>query len=117
VDLGKLSERAEEFFKNKGFQTLVEHSKDACKIVASLRVGDKVRSCYVTISGGSNDFMVDFVGGSGGRLSLLMSAQLVTLFGGGVFWLDRLRAQEFYEKLERDFWIFAEHAVEKGGLS
>jgi hypothetical protein len=34
------------------------------------------------------------------------------MFGGGVFLLEKLRTHEFYEKLETEFWVFVEHAVD-----
>jgi hypothetical protein len=35
------------------------------------------------------------------------------MFGGGIFILDRLKSQEFYERLETEFWAFVENVVEQ----
>ena len=116
VDLEGLSKRIEEFYKSKGFEVLVEGSKDAFRVVGVLRVGDKLRSSYVGINGNPNDFTVEFSGGQMGRFSQFLSP-LITMFGGGVLILERLRSQEFYEKLETEFWAFVEHVVDRTGVS
>ena len=106
-----LSRHVEEFYKSQGFEVLVERSKDALKVIGVIRVGDKLRSSYVTINGSPNDFTVEFSGSHLDRLSQFL-APLVTMFGGGVFLLEKLRAHEFYEKLETEFWVFVERAVD-----
>lgn len=116
VDLDNLSKHVEEFYKGKGFEALVERSKDAFKVVAVMRIGDKLRSSYVSINGNPNDFTVEFSGSQTGRFSQFLTP-LITMFGGGVLILDRLRSQEFYEKLETEFWLFIEHEVDRAGQS
>jgi hypothetical protein len=116
VDLKTLSERIGNFYKGKGFEVLVEGSQGAFKVVGVLRVGDKPRSSYVSINGNPNDFTVEFFGGQMGRFSQFLSP-LITMFGGGVLVLDRLRSQEFYERLETEFWVFMERAVDQTAAS
>jgi hypothetical protein len=68
----------------------------------------------VSVTGVPDDFTVDFASEKESRLSLL-AGPLATMFGGGVFVLDRLKRREFYEKLEADFWFFVETIVERPG--
>ena len=112
VALNVLSKRIEDFYKRKGFETSVDHLEDTYKIVAALRIDDKLRTSYVSVKGNSNDFTVEFLGGRSGRFSLLL-APLATMFGGGIFILDRLKSQDFYERLETEFWAFVENVVEQ----
>jgi hypothetical protein len=112
VDLEKLGESVTQFFKDRGFETVVDHVQSAYKIVGSMRVGDALRMIQVSVTGVPDDFRVDFASEKESRLSLL-AGPLATMFGGGVFVLDRLRRREFYEKLEADFWFFVETIVER----
>mgnify|MGYP001117268651 CR=1 FL=1 len=112
VDLDTLSKRIGEFYEHKGFKTTIESSKDGYKVIGVLRVGDKLRMSSANIRGNPNDFTVEFSDNKGGGFSILLGP-FVTLLGGGVFVLDRLRSREFYEKLEGDFWISVEQAVEQ----
>lgn len=112
VDLEELSKRVEEFYKSKGSEVLVERLGGAFKVTGVMRVGDRPRSSFVSISGSPDDFTIEFLGSQLGRFSQFLTP-LITMLGGGVFILDRLRSQEFYEKLETEFWAFVEHAVEQ----
>jgi hypothetical protein len=105
-----------EFFKSKGFEVLVEGSEGDFKVVSVLRAGDKLQSCYASIKGIPNDFAVEFSGAPNSRFSQFL-APLITMFGGGIFVLKRLQSQEFYEKLEAEFWAFVEHAVDQTATS
>ena len=111
VSLEGLSERVSQFLRDKGFETVVESVENSYKIMGFLRVGDKKRGVRININGAPNDVVVDFLSDKEGKLSLL-AGPLVTMFGGGVFVLDRLRRQEFYEKLEAEFWLFLEEIIE-----
>jgi hypothetical protein len=111
-----LSKRIEEFFKSKGFEVLVEGSEGDFKVVGVLRVGDKLQSSYASINGNPNDFTVEFSGAQNSRFSQLLTP-LITMFGGGILILKRLQSQEFYEKLETEFWAFVEHAVDQTVVS
>jgi hypothetical protein len=111
VDFEELNRRVSKFLKDKGFEIVVENAGNNYKIMGFLRVGDKKRGVWINISGAPNDVLVDFLGNKEGKLSLL-AGPLVTMFGGGVFVLDRLKRQEFYEKLEAEFWLFLEEIIE-----
>jgi hypothetical protein len=111
VDLEQLSRRLEQFFKDQGFETTIERCKAGCTISGHLRVGRQFRSFLVSITGSPKDLTVEFLAEKEGRLSLL-AGPLITMFGGGVFMLDRLKRREFYEKLESGFWLFTEELVD-----
>lgn len=110
VDLQELSKRVEEFYKSKGFETKLEYSDGFYKVNSVLRIENKLRISSARIHGSPNDFVVEFLSGKGERFSNML-VHWAAMFGGGVFMLDGLRSQEFYERLERDFWIFVEKAV------
>jgi hypothetical protein len=111
VDFEELNRRVSKFLKDKGFEIVVENAGNNYKIMGFLRVGDKKRGVWINISGAPNDVLVDFLSNEEGKLSLL-AGPLATMFGGGVFVLDRLKRQEFYEKLEAEFWLFLEEIIE-----
>jgi len=110
VDLAGLSKRIEEFFKSKAFEVLVEGSKEEFRVMGVLRVGDRLRSSFVSINGNPNDFIVGFSGDQRSRLSQFLTP-LITMFGGGFLILERLQSQEFYDRLETEFWAVVENAV------
>ena len=112
VDLAGLSKRIEEFFKSKAFEVLVEGSKEEFKVIGVLRVGDRPRSSFVSINGNPKDFIVGFSGDQRSRLSQFLTP-LITMFGGGALILERLQSQEFYDKLETEFWAVVENAVDQ----
>ena len=111
VDLEELSRHVSQFLKDEGFEIAVENAENSHRIMGFLRVGDKKRGVWINVSGAPNDVLVDFLSNKEGKLSLL-AGPLVTMFGGGVFVLDRLKRQEFYEKLEAEFWLFLEEIIE-----
>jgi tRNA1(Val) A37 N6-methylase TrmN6 len=111
VDLEELSRHVSQFLKDKGFEIVVENAENSHRIMGFLRVGDKRRGVWINVNGAPNDVLVDFSSNKEGKLSLL-AGPLVTMFGGGVFVLDRLKRQEFYEKLEAEFWLFLEEIIE-----
>jgi hypothetical protein len=116
VDFEVLSRRIADFFKNKGFETIVEESQGKYKIVGALRVGERMRSSYVTISQDADGFVVGFIGGKGGGFMQFLTP-LATMFGAGVFVLDSLKSKEFYVALETEFWAFMDEAVDRSCVS
>jgi hypothetical protein len=114
--LKDLSECIEEFFESKGFETLVEGLEGNFKVIGVMRVGDKSQSFYASIKGSSSDFTVEFSGAQNSRFSQFLTP-LITMFGGGILILKKLQSQEFYEKLETEFWAFVEHKVDQTSAS
>jgi hypothetical protein len=116
VDFEALSKRIVDFFKKKGFETMVEKSQDKYNVVGVSRIDGKMRSSYVTISQEADGFVVEFIGEKGGRFLPWLDS-LATMFGGGVLVLERLKSREFYEALETEFWAFMEDAVDQSSFS
>jgi len=111
ADLDLLSKRIEGFFEDKGFKMKLEQSGDTYTLLGVLRRDDERESITVRVKGNSKDFLVEFLGKIG-RFSILLSS-FVSILGGGALILGKLKSQDFYEKLERDFWSFAEETVEQ----
>jgi hypothetical protein len=116
VDLEALIKRVEEFFKSKGFDTVVEGSQHKYKVAGSMRVDDKPRSFYAIAETNKEGLTVEFWPSNEGRVLPLLGP-LISMFGGGVFMLDRYRSAEFYKRLEAEFWAFMENAVEHCSVS
>jgi hypothetical protein len=116
VDLEALIKRVEEFFRFKGFDTVVEGSQHKYTVVGFLRIDNKPRSFRVTAETSKDGLTVEFCAEKGGKFLPLLGP-LVSMFGGGVFVMDRYKSLEFYERLETEFWAFMEMAVERCSVS
>ena len=110
VDLALLSERVEDFFNGKVFQTRKDVLADGYKISASPRSQEGLGGVVVYVRGKSSDFVVEFAGGKRGRFSAMLGS-LVTMFGGGGLVLRSLKLQEAMDRLEREFWAYTEEAI------
>lgn len=111
VDLALLSERVEDFFRGKDFRTRKDESGDGYTISGTPHNARDVRGgITVRILGNSNDFVIELIAGERIRSSILLGF-ITTLIGGGSLLLRGLRSQETLEKLEREFWVYAEDSV------
>lgn len=111
VDLALLSQRVEDFFKSKGFKTKKDESADGYELSGTAQHVRDVRGhIAVRILGNSNDFVIEFVASERTRRSIMLGF-ITTMFGGGSLILRGLRLQEALEKLEREFWVYAEDDV------
>lgn len=110
VDMALLSERVEDFFNGKVFQTRKDVLADGYKISATSGSQERLGGVVVFVRGKSSDFLVDFVAGKSGRFSAMLSS-LVTMFGGGGLVLRSLKLQEAMDRLEREFWVYTEEAI------
>lgn len=112
VDLELLSECVEDFFKRKGFKTMTDESMGEYKILL-ISQGDRgiPRGMYVRISGDPNEFVLELCISERARSSVMLGL-MTTMFGGGSRVLRSLKSQEFLERLEREFWICVEEAIE-----
>lgn len=111
VDLALLSERIENFFKDKGFKTAKDWSPPEYTISARPQRGIGILGrVIIRVLGDSNDFLIEF-STSGHSRSAIRSGFLTTMFGGGILLLRGLKSQEALEKLEKEFWVYVEEAV------
>jgi len=112
ADLDVLSKLLAGLLESQGFKINMDKSGDTYTLLGALRRDDETKSVVVTIKGNPKDFIVEFLGHKMGRFSMMMSS-FASMFGGGIFVRSSLKSHAFYERLERDFWILAEEAVEK----
>ncbi|NIR86990.1 hypothetical protein GWO13_05215 [Candidatus Bathyarchaeota archaeon] len=111
VNLALLSERVEDFFKDRGFSTEKDESAGEYTILwAPPRVRNIRDGMTVRIFGNPNDFVVEIIASERTRGSIRLGL-LTKLFGGGYLVVRGLRAKEALEKLEREFWVYVEEKV------
>ena len=111
IDLALLSERIENFFKDKCFKVTKDWSASEYTISARPQHGVGILGrVIVRILGDSNDFLIDF-STSGRSRSAVKLGFITTMLGGGSLILRGLKSQEALEKLEKDFWIYIEEAI------
>ncbi|MDH5437594.1 MAG: hypothetical protein OEX76_01690 [Candidatus Bathyarchaeota archaeon] len=111
VDLALLSERVEDFFRNRGFLTEKNESAGEYTILwAPPRVGIRRDAMKAGVFGKPNDFVVEIIASERTRGSIRLG-MLTKLFGGGYLVVRGLRAKEALEKLEREFWAYVEEKV------
>jgi len=112
VNLDALSKLFVGFLESQGFKVNMDKSGGTYTLLGALRQDDETKSVVVTIKGNPKDFIVEFLGHKMGRFSMMVSS-FASMFGGGIFVRGGLKSYAFYERLERDFWILAEEAVER----
>jgi len=114
VDLALLNKYIEQFLKKQGFKTRMdERSNKECKILAlspSQGANHARGSIEVVILGNPNDFTIDLIA-SEGMFSSMKFGLLTTMFGGGNILLRNMRSREILDKLEKEFWVYAEETV------
>lgn len=113
VDLGLLTSRIGDFFKTKDFQAIKGEIPTGYQILAEDSPHFKI-SGYVSaaVEGTPNDFVVKFdLCAREKKRSLPYSMFLETMFLGGYFLSRRLKSDEAWLKLEKEFWRYAENAV------
>jgi len=111
IDLALLSERIENFFKDKRFKTRKDWSAPECVISAKPRHGVGILGrVIVRVLGNSNDFVIELSASDHSRSAVKLGF-ITSMFGGGSLVLRGLKSQEELEKLEKDFWIYMEEAV------
>jgi len=111
VDLVLVSERIENFFKDKRFETKKDWSAPEYVISAKPQYGVGVLGrVIVRVLGNPSDFLIEFSASDHSRSAIKLGF-ITTMFGGGSLVLRGLKSQEELEKLEKDFWIYMEEAV------
>jgi len=111
VDLKLLSERIEDFFKDKGFRTRIDESAGKYTILwAPQRARNMRDAMSASVLGDSNDFVVEIVASERTRGSIRLG-MLTAAFGGGYLALRGLKAKEVLEKIEKEFWVYMKEKV------
>jgi hypothetical protein len=108
IDLSKLSQGIEHFFKEIDFVVRMEQTPKGYKFdVASTGLGITQLRFTVRILGQPSDFTIEFIPRyrTGGRFSPgMVIGQIMSMFGGGVLLLRDVKLQESLDKLEQQFW-------------
>lgn len=111
VDLALLGKYIEDFLTGKGFGTKKDEFADGCTISAKPWLEREVREeIAVSVLGWSNDFVIEFLISERKRSSVLLGF-ITTIIGGGTLLLRSLKSQEALEKLEKEFWMWAEETI------
>jgi hypothetical protein len=111
MNLSLLSERAEDFLKDRGFLTEKDESAEEYKILwASPDARNMRNAMTVRIFGNPNDFGVEIIASERTRRFIKLGL-LTQMFGGGYLVVRGLKAKEALEKLEKEFWIYMEEKV------
>lgn len=111
VDLSKLSEYVQDFFRKEGFLVRVAKLNDGYQLVVEPRIYHKIiENIYINIVGSSNDFVVRFKAGSKSH-SFTLWGNLMSFLGGGFFAVKGFKSGEALDKLEREFRVFIAEKV------
>lgn len=99
------------FFKGKKIEVSVVKVKDGYQIVAFPSVGsgitEKIKVCVL---GHPNEFKIEFDAGSKSR-ALVLLGNIFSLLGGGIFVKKGLENLKNIERLEKEFWIYADEVL------
>jgi len=112
VDLSLLSEAIVQFFESKGFSSAIDQSSKGYRVIAAPGAMSNIpRSVNVLIRGKPEDFEIEFDAGSNSRTARVLGP-LATILGGGFLVLKDLKSQEYFDKLEKEFWLFVDEKTE-----
>lgn len=112
IDLNLLCDQLEGFLRKKGFKTSKSHMKSGFDVVGAFPRELYSYEILVQIRGSLDNFVLKLtLKDQAGVFQKLSS--LSSLFGGGALVLKSLKSQELFDKLEEEFWVFAEETVEK----
>lgn len=106
VDLSELAKCVENFFRGKGLTVKRIYSEESIKICI---VKEGENFC-VEITGNSQKFKVSVAYGDRLQRFKILGPAFSPFLGGGVM-LKSLKAQEFFEKLERELWDYLSRVV------
>jgi hypothetical protein len=113
IDLALLITRIGDFFKMKDFNALKGEVPTGYQILAEDSPHFKIVG-YVsaTVEGKPDDFIVEFeLCGDKSKHSLPRSIFLESMIFGGYFMSRKLKSEEAWLKLEKEFWRHVESAV------
>lgn len=113
VDLELFTAYIGNFFKEREFDAVKEESSNGYQILAkNSPLFELDGYVNVTVEGHPNDFVValDF-SGEKRKKSFLVGPLTMAIFGGGGFLLKRLRSEESWIKLKKEFWSYVENVL------
>jgi hypothetical protein len=110
IDLSLLCDQFGIFLRKKGFKTSKIYVKPRYEVVGTFPKELYSYEIVVLIHGRPEDFVLKLALKDQAGIFQKLSS-LSALFGGGSLVLKSLRSQELFDKLEEEFWVFAEETV------
>jgi len=110
IDINLAKSKIEEFLKEQNYK--MERSESPLSITwrATLRQKNRTRQIMIIVTGGPDDFKINFRGGHG--LDHLLKSSLITqFFGVAALLRDSYEALDFYKQAEEKFWRKMEEAL------
>jgi hypothetical protein len=113
VNLALFTDALVEFFIKKDFEATKGETEKGFEILAYDSPHFKLdRYADVTVEGEKNDFVVSLeLCKESERGPPIRSVFLTTMLGGGYFLLKRLKSEETFLKLEKEFWAYVENTL------
>ena len=113
INLTLFTDNLAEFFIKKDFEATKGETEKGFEILAYDSPHFKLEGyADVTVEGEKNDFIVGFeLRKEPKRGSSIQSTFLTTMLGGGYFLLKRLKSDETFLKLEKEFWAHVENTL------
>lgn len=112
VDLTELTTRLGDFFKEKDFEAIKGKTSTGHQIFAADSPYFKINGYVnITIEGKPNDFVVKLEHCGEDKRPPFRSIFLAAMFGGGYFLSRRLKSEEAWMKLEKEFWRYVENVI------
>ena len=112
VDLALLTTRIGDFFKEKDFEAIKGETPTGYQILAEDSPHFRIHGYVsVTIEGKPEDFTVKLDHCGNRDEHSWFSPFLLQMLGGGYLFLQRLKSEEAWMKLEKEFWRHAENIV------
>jgi hypothetical protein len=112
VDLTLLATHIGSFFKERDFEAIKGETPTGYKILAENSPSFKLLGCVsVSIEGKPDDFVIKLEPCNKGKKRSLAPILLTTMFGGGYFLTRRLKSEEDWVRLEKEFWKHVDNIV------
>jgi hypothetical protein len=113
VDLPLLTTRIGDFFKAKDFDAIRGEIPTGYQILAQDSPFYKIIGCMsVTIEGKPNDFFIDFVlDVDQKKRGLPRSIFFEQMLFGGYLLSRKIKSEEAWSRLEKEFWVYVENVV------
>ena len=114
VDLELLAKLISEFFKEKDFEAVKGKTPKGIQILASDSPHFKLDGYVnVVIEGQPDSFAINLDLCGGTKKGFRVSPLLMSMFGGGYFFLRKLKSAEDWSRLEKEFWRHVETNLSK----
>lgn len=117
IDLEWLSRCVEVFLRDNSFKAKKKETVNGYTLSATSEGSlSMTEELTVEILKSTNGFAIVFLPSGGAHSSVLLGL-LSAFIGGGNLLLRGVRSRERLEELERDFWVYVEHAIKRSAVS